>query len=101
MASLSRQVLHDLPEMPKFVVAQPPIAALHGELSNALRRVLADNLQAGGMPEKPAQRPNRPARHAQAARRLAAPAGLPTSRRLAGGYIGLHRLDVAQGQTAD
>jgi hypothetical protein len=36
MFSLSRKASHDLSEMLKFIVVQSPLAALDGELSNAL-----------------------------------------------------------------
>jgi hypothetical protein len=56
MFSFNRKAPHDLSEMPKFVVAQPPLTTLDGELSNALCRILADDVQAGRVAEKSPQR---------------------------------------------
>jgi hypothetical protein len=101
MFSLNHKASHDLSEMPKFIVAQSPLAALNSELSNALRRILADDVQPGRVAEKSAQRSDRSARNSRAASRLAASSCLAASRRLAGGDVRLHRLDVAKGETAD
>src|SRR5579863_9045907 len=87
--------------MPKFIIAQSPLTAFDCELSNALCRVLADDLEPGRVAEKPAQRSNCTARHSGAAGRLAASSRLPASRRLASGDIGLHPFDVAEGEAAD
>src|SRR5215469_5712399 len=75
--------------MPKFIVAQAPLPTFNGELTNALCRVLADDLEPGRMAEKAAQRSNCTARNSRAAGRLPS------------GDIGLHRFDVAEGEAAD
>ena len=101
MLSFGREAPHDLSEMLKFIVAQPPLTAFDGKLSNALRRILADDVQPGRVAEKPAQRSNGATSNSGAASRLAASAYLTASRRLAGGDVSLHPLNVAEVETAD
>src|SRR5262249_44779664 len=92
--ALSGQVPHNLPEVPKFVAAQPSLATLDRKLSNALRWVLADNVQPSRVTKKASQRSDCAARNPAAASRLAASSCLPASCRFARGDIGLHPLDV-------
>ena len=58
MLSFRREAPHDLSEMLEFIVAQPPLTAFDGKLLNAHRRILADDVQAGRVAEKPTQRSN-------------------------------------------
>jgi hypothetical protein len=53
--------------MAKLVITQSPLPAFNGELSNSRCWILTDDVQAGRMPQKPAQRPDRAARDAGAA----------------------------------
>jgi hypothetical protein len=78
--------------MPKFIIAQPPMTAFDGELSNAVGRVLTDYLEPSRVAEKAAHCSNCTARNSGAAGGLAASPRLPASRRLASGDIGLHPL---------
>src|SRR5277367_304057 len=87
--------------MVKFIVAQPPLTAFDRKLSNAHRRILADDVQAGRVAEKPPQGPNGAAGNSGATSRIASSAHFTASRRLPSGDVGLHRLDVAEGETAD
>lgn len=101
MFAVSPKLPHNLSEMPEFVVAQPPLTTLDGELSNALRRVLADDIQSSRVAEKAPQGSDRAAGNSGAASRLAASPCLSASCRFARSYIGLHRLDVPEGEAAD
>jgi hypothetical protein len=87
--------------MPKLVVAQPPLTTLEGELSNALRGVLADDVQPSRMTKEASQRSDRTARNPGAAGRPAASSRNPASCRFAHGDVGLHPLDVPQREPAD
>ena len=99
--SFGREAPHDLSQMLKFIVAQPPLTAFDGKLSNAHRRILADDVQAGRVAEKPAQRSNGAASNSGAPSRIAASACLTASRRLASSDVGLHPLNVAEVETTD
>ena len=63
MFSLGGKGPHDIAEIPKFIIAQSPLTAFDGELSNALCRVLADDLEPGRVAEKAAERSNGTARN--------------------------------------
>ncbi len=99
--SFEREASHDLSQMLKFIIAQPPMTTFDGKLSNAHRRILANDVQARRVAEKPAQRSNGPASNSGATSRMAASAYLTASRRLASGDVGLHPLNVAEVETTD
>jgi hypothetical protein len=101
MFALVRKAPHDLSEMPKFVVAQPPLTTLDGELSNALRRILADDVQPSRVAKEASQRPDCTARNPGAADRGAASPSLPAPCGFARGAVGLHPLDVPESEATD
>ncbi len=72
-----------------------------GELSNALRRVFADDFEPRGVPSSARRVPIVRLGNSGAAGRLAASPRFPPSRRLATGDISLHPFDVAEGEAAD
>jgi hypothetical protein len=83
-----------LPELTEFLGIQPPLPPFSRKLSNPFGRISRDNLQPGGMTEKAAQRADRAARRASAARCGRLDPFAP--RRLAGGDVGLHPFDVVK-----
>ena len=101
MLSCGGQAPHDLSQMLKFIVAQPSLTAFDRKLSSAHCRILADDVQPGRVAEKSAQRSNSAAGNSGAASRITASAYLTASRRLAGGDVGLHPLNVVEVETTD
>jgi hypothetical protein len=53
MSAFSRKTSHNLSETPEFVVVQPPLTTLDGELSSPLRWVLSHDVQPSSVTEKP------------------------------------------------
>ena len=98
MLSFGRRFTHHLPETTDFVMAQAAPSLFAGNLSNTLGGISRNDTEASGVTEQATQGSNCSTCDAGTACRLST-ATLPAASRFAGYDVGLHALDITQGET--